>query len=266
MYVDPRVAHARARLVLSERAVNPSDLDAKVAGIVSASLYRGKGTLSLREFRRRVETSLATALRGQGFGFDVLIDTSPDKRYGFLARITVADAINGLRGVSYSMMWGEPGVQIGEWLTIAPHAVARCLQRNGSLRLSDIRYELMCASAMALPMAYFAQELGWKQVFVRTPAGLFVGDWGGTGMVLRTYFQPGLNGRSSKWTQISELLPGLPAEPMTQDELDGFARTLVGWLRANRAAIEMHSAFLREPHQRVEDHLDAAWQDKSLAA
>ena len=99
MYVDQRVAHAHAKLVLNERAVDPRQLDASVYRIVAAALLPRAGMMDGRRFRRQIEATIAPALRKAGFA--VRCGNDDEGQYGFFASITMADAVHGLRGVAY---------------------------------------------------------------------------------------------------------------------------------------------------------------------
>ena len=152
-------------------------------------------------------------------------------------------------------------IQPVEWLTITPHALARCLQRNGSLKISEIKQELLCTSALAAPMAVVAQRLGWKQVFINTPSGLFLGDFSTSGITIRTYIQPGRNGRFSKWDDVKRLLPEFPPDVVFRQEadLDSYTSALHAWFKAHGAEVGRHMSFQREPYERHADPLDGTW-------
>lgn len=260
MFVDPRVAHARAKLQLSDRAVTREPLEKRMRAVLFQGIVHiGSRKLSAREAGRYVTRSLVPALQRRGFMAEVReFDSGPR----LSACMAVCDPTNGLRYVQYLCRLAGSDIVEGPVLTISPHALARCLQRNGALKLSEIREELEVAVATAIDFAYLAQQCGWKQVFIPTPRGVFLGEWHlGTGVAIRTYIRPGANDRETKWTDVLAALPTLPAYA---DLFDGgevaFYRHSLQEL-ATKQAQEMarRFPFLSRAYERRADPLDAAW-------
>jgi hypothetical protein len=164
MYIDPRVAHGRAKLILSEEFV---DVDRHV----------GDENLTVRQYRGMLISHVGPALRREGY---VVFDYSaPDEKDWLYALVMIADLTHGMRGVivTGSRFGSRLGFVHGDYLSISPHAIARCLQRNGTLSMASIRSELECAVGIGLFMAILAEEHDWKQVYLPTEHGLFVGEF-----------------------------------------------------------------------------------------
>ncbi|MGF6603606.1 hypothetical protein P3T23_008360 [Paraburkholderia sp. GAS448] len=269
MYVDPRVAHSRAKLLLTDHAVDPRVFDAKLKRILEEAMRQAmrKGN-GRRQLRRQLDGWLAPTL--EKHGFNVFAHDLPDGNIGVQARAIVADPSYGVREIGYAMVLGSPEIRGGRtYFTVTPHAIARCMQRNRKLRLSEIRLELVAATALAPVIFHVAMHSGWYQAAIPTPAGMFVGEFSrGNGLVMRTYIQPGASGRRSRWEAVLEALPRMPPECATIGDaaIIEYKDTVIRWLDENLEEFSRSVAFLREPYERGDDPQGALWNAAMTAA
>jgi hypothetical protein len=222
MYVDPRVAHACARVELERRTVTPVELTEKINRILDDHSRRCVFGKSGREVRRDIEQKVLPAVRKAGLD---CAQFDHNGRSGIYMQTVVGCAEKGMRGVQFEYVPNSTGRKTltgGEIFVIKPHAVARCMQRNGVLRLNAIDLELKSAIWMAKVLCEYSCAEGWQQIALPTPLGLFVGviDPASCIPVLATYFKPGENGRSTRWERYREFFAPLVAAGQATTEAD----------------------------------------------
>ena len=147
---------------------------------------------------------------------------------------------------------------------IRPHAVARCMQRNGVMSLTEIEHETNVAFVVARVMRSLALAEHWQQIGVPTPHGLFVGTLtDARDVAMNTYFRPGDNDRPSRWSGFAECFSAMPDWRPEQVRHGG---DLLQWMVNHIVALQESAPFferfpfLREPLRDSGDPLDAAWR------
>ncbi|MGF6440625.1 hypothetical protein [Paraburkholderia youngii] len=267
MLIDDRVAHSRARLHLSEQAVSLHHHDRRIAEMMSKGLQRvHQQGLSLRTFRRTFGDKLVREL--QKAGYTCWYKGDDAETFSLCILANVVDPTNGLRSVTYAFALRTQAMTAACCFRVTHHAIARCLQRNGTMKISDIRTDLRVASGLSWAFMCLAHEQGWQQVAVPTPTGLFLGEYNATdGLVLRTFVRPGENGRVSRWSRVLDAFDGLPpTSDMHNDAaVTGYIDRSNVWLEANSTRIGAKLPFLRQPYVATADPLDRAWRDNAGA-
>lgn len=265
MYVDPRVARARAQIQLSERSIDPETIRLPICRTIHRGLLAiSKRGMTKRAMVRHLEGYVLPALRKIGVSAWLCEE---DGRVCVRAAKVLCDTEHGLRGLMYSSGHAAAGrVHTLTWFTITPHAIARCLQRNGVIKLAEILDELHVAAGLADKMVSLCALTGWTQAFVPTRRGIFVGEIDRQhGLVMRTYFQPGANGRESKWTELLDALPSFELAGATFD-LEAYRKLLFTWVEQNALEMKARFPFMQRPYENADDPTDAVWSAAREAA
>jgi hypothetical protein len=268
MYVDPRVAHACARVELEKRTVTAVALTGKINRILDDHARRCVFGKSGREVRRDMEQKVMPALRKAGLGCALF---EHDGRAGIFMQTVIGCAEKGVRGVQFEYVpntTGRKALTGGEIFVIKPHAVARCMQRNGVLRLNAVDRELQAAFGMAKVLHEYTTAEGWQQVALPTPLGLFVGviDLPSGIPVISTYFKPGENGRPTRWERYREFFVPLVAagQVETEGDLNKQVWNTKDWL-AEQGSLSKRFPWLLQPYECSADPEDIRWDDARLA-
>ena len=265
MVVDERVAHSRARLHLSEQAVPLHHHDQRIAEVMGKGLQRvHQQGLSLRNFRRTFGEKLLRDL--QKAGYTCWYSSEDAETFSLCVLANVVDPTNGLRSVTYAFTLGTQAMTAACCFRITHHAIARCLQRNRTVRLSDIRTDLRIASGLSWSFMCLANENGWRQSAVPTPTGLFLGEYTEEeGLVLRTFVRPGENGRASRWSRVLDAFEGLPkaADMRTDAGIAAYIDRSNVWLESNSRRLGAELTFLRQPYVATADPLDRVWSENA---
>ncbi|MDX6008776.1 hypothetical protein [Cupriavidus necator] len=95
-------------------------------------------------------------------------------------------------------------------LTITPHAIARCLQRVGTMDVPGILEPISLALGFAIPLMSVSHQEKWRQFAVPVREGLFLGDSGPDGWVIRTYISRKPYEHESGWDKYLNLFPEIP--------------------------------------------------------
>jgi hypothetical protein len=146
------------------------------------------------------------------------------------------------------------------------HAVARCLQRNGTLSWAEIKPVLADAAANLLLMSDVARVQGLRQIPVMAGSGLFVGDFKAEGnSTMETYLMLD-EGQVSRWIPVRETLVRA-VKSAGLEPGDGCAAACYVHCPAKiRAEEEIGQAlasfrWLREEYNPKLDPLSVAWKD-----
>jgi hypothetical protein len=268
MFVDPRVAHGRAKFELNRSPrMFADERRGKLTDIVMKSLDDFTAAPTRRALMRLLSHQVAPKL--ERLGLEPYVGTLGSSE-GLFVNFATMSAEHGLR--EFQLQVTVPGLVLTSFSSTAikPHAVARCMQRNGVMSLDGIERETSAAFVFARTLRALAQLEHWKQAAVPTANGLFVGDVIDNGdFHLKTYLRPAANGRASRWSGFFELFSSMPAWTLSQVH-DG--SDLLHWmidqivtLRKN-AALADRFPFLLKPYESVDDPLDAAWNTAPGAA
>jgi hypothetical protein len=156
-------------------------------------------------------------------------------------------------------------VHVKTWFTITPHAIARCLQRNGAMKLAEILGELNVATGIADRMLVLSLDAGWRQALVPTPQGVFVGEIDpDQGLVMRTYLRP-RDGFGSRWLRLLDALPPLTPDGAVFD-MEEFRKRQNRWLDENTPTLAARFPFMQRPWEPADDPSDAVWSAAREAA
>jgi hypothetical protein len=145
----------------------------------------------------------------------------------------------------------------GTYTRITPHALARCMQRNGVMSLGEIERQTwgsLCISRM--------QSGHWP----KSRTGNFDQH---DKVTLQTYVLPLANGRRSRWAGYLEAVGTVP--PMSVADIrrgDKLYASIFGRLRDLDAVRPMceRFPFLMEPYEHTEDPQAARWDAARKAA
>jgi len=268
MFVDPRVAHGRAKFELNRSPrMFADERRGKLTEIVMKSLDDFTGAPTRRSLMRMLSHQVAPKL--ERLGLEPYVGPFGNSE-GLYVNFATMSAEHGLR--EFQLQVTVPGLMLTSFSSTAikPHAVARCLQRNGVLALDGIDGETSTAFVFARTLRALAQVEHWKQAAVPTANGLFVGDVIENGdFHLNTYLRPSANGRASRWSGFYELFSPMPAWSLSQIH-DG--SDLLHWMIDRIVALRKSGAlaerfpFLLKPYESVDDPLDAAWSTAPGAA
>ncbi|CAB3749205.1 hypothetical protein [Paraburkholderia humisilvae] len=261
MFVDPRVAHGRAKFELNRSPrLFADERRGKLTDIVMKSLDDFTGAPNRRALMRMLSHQVAPKIAR--LGLEPYVGTVGSAEGLFVSFATMS-AEHGLR--EFQLQVTVPGLVLTSFSSTAikPHAVARCMQRNGVLSLDGIEGETSTAFVFARTLRALAKVEHWKQAAVPTTNGLFVGDVIDNGdFHLKTYLRPSANGRASRWSGFCELFSPMPAWSLSQIH-DG--SDLLHWMIDQIVALRKSGAlterfpFLLKPYESVDDPLDAAW-------
>ncbi|MBF5011872.1 hypothetical protein [Burkholderia pseudomultivorans] len=261
MYVDPRVAHGRARLDLSRSPRLVADARrAEIGDLIARGIDAYAGERSRRNLMRLLARRIAPQLARLGLEPYV---GALGAHEGLFVNFSTMSAEHGLR--EFQLQLTVPDLVLRSFATsvIRPHAVARCMQRNGTLTLAAIEHETRVAFVLARVVRSLALAEHWRQLAVPTGRGLFVGALtAGDDVCLNTYFRPGDNDRPSRWAAFSALFAGMPDWSAAQVR---HGSELLQWMINHIVALQESAPFverfpfLLEPHRSAGDPLDAAW-------
>lgn len=261
MLLDHRVAHAKAKAGLMAIRQDPDVLSQKVRrAIGEACPLRRIIRSGTRDLRRHLERKLIPALaRLEVFA------TVESATGGLMVRgrAFAGNADCGFKVISFRLDCRRWLFNCSDLMIIRPHAIARLMQRTGTLDFADVIPVLIEAVDVAFMFRKIYACEGWKQVGVPAGGGLFVGSVEHGGVIeIGSWFVPGANGRQSRWTDFANYLGARLGEtgtglPESSDSL--------------RAAFEMHDRvlargaiverfpFLARPHVRMKDPLSDHW-------
>ncbi|KVN21073.1 MULTISPECIES: hypothetical protein [unclassified Burkholderia] len=268
MYVDPRVAHGRARFDLSRSPRLVADERRwAISDVVTRCIDDFAGERNRRNLMRLLERRIAPKLARLGLEPYV---GALGRLEGLFVNFSTMSAEHGLR--EFQLQLTVPDLVLRSFASdvIRPHAVARCMQRNGVMTLTEIEHETRIAFVAARVMRALALAERWRQIGVPTPHGLFVGTLTDTrDIAMNTYFRPGDNDRPSRWSGFAELFCAMPHWRPEQVRHGG---DLLQWMVDHIVALKESAPFferfpfLREPLHDAGDRLDAAWRGARAGA
>ncbi|MFW6852896.1 MULTISPECIES: hypothetical protein [Burkholderia] len=261
MYVDPRVARGRARFELSGSPRLIAEARRwEISDVITRALDAFAGERTRRNLMRLLARQVAPRLARLGLEPYV---GALDAREGLFLGFATMSAEHGLREFELQLTVPDLVLRSFASTSIRPHAVARCLQRNGVMSLAEIETETRLALVLARAIRSLALAERWRQLAVPTPRGLFVGALDAHDEVaLATYLRPGDNHRPSRWQGYAALFAAMPdwqARPLPP------AGEVLHWMIDHIVALQASAAFverfpfLLEPYRNVDDPLDAMW-------
>ncbi|KVN33370.1 hypothetical protein WJ63_05130 [Burkholderia pyrrocinia] len=261
MYVDPRVAHGRARFDLSRSPrLFAEERRWEISDVVTRGIDQFAGVRNRRNLMRLLERQIAPKLARLGLEPYV---GALGRHEGLFVNFSTMSAEHGLREFQLQLTVPELVLRSFASSVIRPHAVARCMQRNGVMSLAEIEHETRIAFVIARVMRALARAEQWRQLGVPTPHGLFVGALtGGDDVCMHTYLRPGDNDRPSRWRGFAGLFAAMPDWRADQVRHGG---DLLQWMVNHIVALQESAPFverfpfLLEPHRDADDPLDAAW-------
>lgn len=262
MFVDPRVAHGRARFDLSRSPrMVAEERRAEIADLVAHCLERFAGERTRRNLMRLLSRQVAPKLARLGLEPYV---GELGQAQGLFVNFSTMSAEHGLREFQLQVTVPELLLKSFASTVVRPHAVARCMQRNGTTSLAQIEQETNIAFVLARTMRALALVEGWKQIGVPGNEGLFIGEMTASDDVcLKTYIKPQANGRSSRWDGFLALFDAMPKWQADQVRQGS---ELLQWMVDHIVALRKSAAlsdrfpFLLEPYRSIDDPLDAAWK------
>ncbi|MBN3724073.1 hypothetical protein [Burkholderia sp. Ac-20379] len=261
MYVDPRVAHGRARFDLngSPRLVAEARRW-EISDVITRTLDAYDGERGRRNLMRLLARQVAPRLRRLGLEPYV---GALGGREGLFVNFATMSAEHGMREFELQLTVPDLVLRSFASATIRPHAIARCMQRNGAPALAGIENEVAIAFVMARAIRGLALAEHWKQLAVPTPRGIFVGELDEHADVrLATYFRPGDNDRPSRWSAFAALFETMPRWRTNQIRRGG---EMLHWMIDHIVALQASASFVERfpfllaPHRANDDPLDAAW-------
>ncbi|KVO90977.1 hypothetical protein [Burkholderia ubonensis] len=261
MYVDPRVAHGRARFDLSRSPrLFAEERRWEISDVVTRGIDGFTGARTRRNLMRLLERQIAPKLARLGLEPYV---GALGQLEGLFVNFSTMSAEHGLR--EFQLQLTVPDLVLRSFASnaIRPHAVARCMQRNGVMSLAGIEHETRIAFVYARVIRSLALAEGWRQVGVPTSLGLFVGVLTDARDVsMNTYLRPGDNDRPSRWSGFAGLFSAMSHWRPDQVRHGG---ELLQWMINHIVALQESAPlaerfpFLREPLRDADDPLDAAW-------
>ncbi|HEY3599393.1 MAG TPA: hypothetical protein VGL08_18010 [Paraburkholderia sp.] len=242
----------------------------QLSTIVMKSLEDFTGTPNRRSLMRLLEHQVAPRLERLGLEPYVGAIGAAGQAEGLFVNFVTMSAEHGLR--EFQLQVTVPDMVLSSFAsnTIKPHAVARCMQRNGVLSLAEIERETSSAFVLTRALRALAQAEHWKQAAVPTSDGLFVGDVMNNGdFHMNTYFRPSVNDRPSRWSGFAELFSAMPRWSATQiHEGSDLLQWMVNHILVLRKAAPLAERFpfLLKPYESVDDPLDATWDAARASA
>ena len=261
MYVDPRVAHGRARFDLDRNPrLLPAERVAEVYALLRlfAANYGHQGP-SPREMRRYLEKHTVRKIRS--YGLKPWVGT----RAGLECLFVWVLGRSAEEGIVHQLLYYSIKTRfIGstDKTTIETHAVARCLQRQGTDRVQDVEHFVRAVIAALPLLVAHANANKWKQIGVPTSVGLFVGSITPGGEVeLKTFFRPGENGQPSRWFKYMERFAGIPPWSGAERDADAaIARFVESVVCVDGAGtLTQKCPFLLELYEKRSDSLGEQW-------
>ncbi|WP_235442862.1 hypothetical protein [Caballeronia mineralivorans] len=189
---------------------------------------------------------------------------------GLFVNFTTMSTEHGLR--EFQLQLSVPDMALKSFATniIKPHAVARCMQRNGVMSLMEIERETSTAFVFARAFRPLAMLEKWKQAAVPTSSGLFVGEMcDNDDIYLNTYIRPVISDRPSRWSKFAALFSTMPDWTTAQiHEGSDLLQWIIDHIRALRetAPLAERFPFLLDPYQGINDPLDATWNAAHASA
>jgi hypothetical protein len=255
MFIDHRVAHGLAKVALDTGRVTAQECESELFAIVSNVLRATKRSGNTREARRVVVPRLLKALDREDMWAE------PDMEGG-ATRVNcfrvIKSADLGLWNVVYTIDAVSTEVRKTVLLEISPHAIARCMQRNGTDKINCIQPELLAAVSTMNVVRRQAFKENWIQVGLPTPLGVFVGEINAGVPVMRTYLKLGESGRRSRWKAYQKVFHPMPREWDLVTSLD-HAKRMYDWLDTNEP-LSLRCPFLLEPPREIKDPIDEQWK------
>lgn len=268
MFVDARVAHGRARFDLNRSPrMFSEERRGEVSAIITTCLANFTGTRNRRNLLRLLERQVAPKLAR--LGIDPYVGVLGQIE-GLFVNFSTMSAEHGLREFQLQVTVPELVLRSFACSVIKPHAVARCMQRNGVMSVDEIGHETSVAFVLARVMRPLALAEKWQQVGVPGLNGLFVGVMTDSDDIcMNTYLKPASNDRASRWSSFAELFATMPswsAEQIRQgsDLLQWTVNHIVA-LRKTASFVERFP-FLLEPYHSTDDPLDATWNAARASA
>lgn len=268
MFVDPRVAHGRAKYDLNRSPrLFAEERRWEISSIVTTSLDNFTGIRNRRNLLRLLERQIAPKLARLGLEPYVGALGATE---GLFVNFSTMSAEHGLR--EFQLQLSVPDLVLRSFAssTIRPHAVARCMQRNGVASLAEIEAETSAAFVLARVIRPLALAGNWRQVGVPTAAGLFVGALNDSNDIcLNTYIRPATSDRDSRWDRFAALFATMPAWRAEQIRQGS---DLLQWMVNHIVALQKSASFvercpfLLEPYRHVADPLDANWDAARASA
>ncbi|MEQ5842785.1 hypothetical protein N0A02_25355 [Paraburkholderia acidicola] len=268
MFVDARVAHGRARFDLNRSPrMFSEERRGEVSAIITTCLDNFTGTRNRRNLLRLLERQVAPKLAR--LGIDPYVGVLGQIE-GLFVNFSTMSAEHGLREFQLQVTVPELVLRSFACSVIKPHAVARCMQRNGVMSIDEIGTETSVAFVLARVMRPLALAEKWQQVGVPGINGLFVGVMtDNDDICMNTYLKPASNDRASRWSGFAGLFATMPswsAEQIRQgsDLLQWTVNHIVA-LRKTASFVERFP-FLLEPYHGTDDPLDATWNAARASA
>jgi hypothetical protein len=269
LYVDPRVAHGRARYDLGkDPRMFAEHVERQVDDLICSFTRDIKGIPKKRALMRLIDRRIAPALNRMGINTRVIQNGEhPD---GMLSSYATRSPEHGIHHNAHFFLVDNYEQRRFPLIRITPHALARCMQRNGVMKLEDIETQTWLALHMAPALRSLAKIEGWQQMGIPVGDGIFVGSFNDRGrLTLSTYFQPMTNGRRSRWAAYKETLGDVPPmnanEARIGDKPKEWVAARVADLLGERPLSERFP-FLKEPYEHCEDPLDIRWVAARQAA
>lgn len=255
MLVDPRVAHGRAKAALEARNIPPAEWDRRIADLFLDAIHGAGASRRPRDLRRKAVPRLVKALHREKL---LVFDDPLGDGAQLLCFSRAVTATEGLRESRHHLDLETGCITVTDLLVITPHAIARCMQRNGTDRYEDVVPELRAACDVSPLVLIMANGEGWAQVGIPTPKGLFVGGFESTGaLTAKTYFVPGANGQRSRWDRYFRYFQPMP------DMGNGWDSDCPAYVDRMLDAADVPLAtrfpFLLEPYSHAEDPEASRW-------
>ncbi|WP_245982623.1 hypothetical protein [Trinickia fusca] len=232
----------------------------EISDVITQCLDHFTGVRNRRNLMRLLERQVAPKLTR--LGLDPYVGALGQVE-GLFINFSTMSAEHGLREFQLQLTVPELVLRSFASSTIKPHAVARCMQRNGVVSLAEIEHETSAAFVLARVLRMLAVVEKWKQVGVPTAKGLFVGTMtDGDDICLNTYIRPAIGGRPSRWDGFAALFDAMPAWSAHQirqgsDLLQWMVNHIVA-LRES-ASLCQRFPFLLQPYRSTDDPQDATW-------
>lgn len=198
MYIDPRVAHSLAREGLQHARQPLRDIAARASVALQVLYTQLPRDHSMRALRRNIPKHLDKLSRN----LDAEVTMHEDGgvlRLLFTRTTVTEDGVCAHQFVIDCVNWAvahKPMVRITE------HALARLMQRCGTMNFEDVRTPVAEAVGRATALMDKATDEGWLQYGIPAAGGMFVGQLDAEDtLVLASWFVPGLTGQATRWEE-----------------------------------------------------------------
>jgi hypothetical protein len=257
MYVDARVAHSLARQGLHQQRQPLREIAAK-ALVALKSLYtqlpRDKSARSLRRNLPKHLDRLSRMLEA-----DVWLQELNSAVCLIFQHTTIGD--EGVVSHNFVIDCTSWTVAHKPMVRITPHALARLMQRRGTMEFDDVRIPVAEAVGRAMSLLQEVRDDGWRQYGIPSCGGLFVGQMDAEETLeLSTWFVPGLTGQTSRWEGYMRDL-GAPEIDLTEGcrhdgpEADRYFASLKEWADSLKDRdMESRHPFLLKLHHAQSEH------------